>query len=150
MWMAAGASSLSGRSAKIELGRSHGRWLGRAQAPATVHEMRWGLTLHDLEDMGNPFCKLTTKEMVEGERATVARFGWCLVMVTTASGGAPALRSSSTASPCSPQAPHWVNCFKRRWIELVRRLSSCARVWGLRDKIRWIRAAIYRTSWSYS
>jgi hypothetical protein len=58
--------------------------------------------------------------------------------------------SSSTALPCSPQAPPWVNCLGRRWIELVRRLSLCAWVWGLRDKIQRIRATIYMATWSYS
>jgi hypothetical protein len=58
--------------------------------------------------------------------------------------------SSSTASSCSPQAPPWVNCFGRWWIELVMWLSLCTRVWGLRDKIQRERAAIYRVSWSYS
>jgi hypothetical protein len=77
-------------------------------------------------------------------------FGRFLAMVRTASGGALALRSRSTASPCSPQAPPCVNCFGRRWIELMRWLSSCTRVWGLQDKIRWVRATIYRASWSYS
>jgi hypothetical protein len=150
MWTAAGASSLSGRSAETEHGRRYGRQLRQAQAPAMVHEMQWGLTLRDIEDKGNLFCKLTAKETVEGERAIVARFSRCLAMVRTASGGAPALRSSATASPCSPKAPPWVNCFRHRWIELVQRLSSCASVWGLRVKIRWIWAAIYRASWSYS
>jgi hypothetical protein len=75
MWMAAGASFLSGRSAKIELKRCHGWRLERAQAPATVHKTRWGLTLRDLEDKGIPFCKLTAKETVEGEQVMVARFG---------------------------------------------------------------------------
>jgi hypothetical protein len=65
------------------------------------------LTLRDLEDKGNLFCKPTTKETVEGERATVTRFVRRLVMVRTASGGALASRSSFTALPCSPQAPPW-------------------------------------------
>jgi hypothetical protein len=64
------------------VGRHHGRQLGRAQARATEHKTRRGLTLRDLEDKGNPFCKLTTKETVEGERATVMWFGRCLVMVS--------------------------------------------------------------------
>jgi hypothetical protein len=90
------------------------------------------------------------KEMVEGEWSTAARFGRCLATVRTASGGAPTSRSSSTALPCSPQAPPWVNSFGHWWIELVWRLSLCARVWGLRDKIWWIQAAIYGASWSFS
>jgi hypothetical protein len=57
------------------------------------------------------------KETVEGEWAMTARFGWRFAMVRVTSGGALASRSSSTASPCSPQAPPWVNCFER--------LSSC-------------------------
>jgi hypothetical protein len=150
MWTVAGASSLSGHSGETELGRCHGRCLGRAQAPAMVHETWWGLTLRDLEDKGNPFCKLTMRETIEGERATAARFGRRLAMVRTASGGALASRSSFTALPCSPQAPPWVNCLGCQWIELVWWLYLCARVWDLRDKFRWIRATIYRASYSYS
>jgi hypothetical protein len=109
----------------------------------------WGLALRYLEDKGGPFCKLTAKEMVQGEWTTTVWFGRCLTMVRTASGGAPALRSSTTASPCSRQAPPSVNCFGRRWIELVRWLSSCARVWALHNKIWWIGSAMYWASWSY-
>jgi hypothetical protein len=134
---------------ETEAGGHHGCRLGHAQAWATGHQTWWSLTLRDLEDKGNPFCKHTAKETVEGERVTTARFGWRLAMVRTPSGVAPASRNSSTALPCSPQAPPWVNCFGRWWIELVRRLSSCTRVCGPRDKIRWVRAAIYRASWSY-
>jgi hypothetical protein len=54
---------------ETEVGGRHGCWVGWAQARATVHEMQWGLTLRDLEDKGNRFCKLTTKETVEGEWA---------------------------------------------------------------------------------
>jgi hypothetical protein len=135
---------------ETEAGGRHGRRLGWAQARAMGHQTRWGLTLCDLEDKGHPFCKLTTKETVEGERAMASRFGRCLVIVRMASIGALASRSSSTASPCSPQAPPWVNCFRHRWIELVRRLSSCTRIWGLWDKIQWVQASIYMASWSYS
>jgi hypothetical protein len=63
------------------------------------------LTLRDLEDKGNPFCKLTVKETVEGEQATAAWFGRRLATVRVASGGALALRNNSTASPYSPHAP---------------------------------------------
>jgi hypothetical protein len=135
---------------ETKAGGRHGHQLGRAQARATGHQTRWSLTLHDIEDEGNPFCKLTATETIEGERATMMRFSRRLVMVRMASSSAPASRSSSTASPCSPQAPHWVNCFGHRWIKLVRRLSSCAWVCGLRDKIRRVWATIYRASWSYS
>jgi hypothetical protein len=133
---------------ETKAGGRHGPRLGRAQAQATEHQTWWGLTLHDLQDKGNPFCELTVKEKVEGERATVAQFGRRLSSVRMASGGAPASRSSSIASPCSPQAPPWVNCFGCRWIKLVQWLSSCARLWGLQDKIRWLQATIYRASWS--
>jgi hypothetical protein len=135
---------------ETEVDGRHGRQLGWAKARVTGHETWWGLTLRDLEDKGNPFCKLMVKETVEGERATMARFGRCLAMMRAATGGALTLRSSSTASPCSPQAPPWVNWFGRRWIKLVRWLSSCARVWGLREKNWRVWAAFYRASWSYS
>jgi hypothetical protein len=78
------------------------------------HQTRRSLILHDLEDKGNPFCKLMAKETVDGERAMAAWFGRHLAMVRVASGGAAALRSSSTTLPCSPQAPPSVNCFGRR------------------------------------
>jgi hypothetical protein len=52
---------------ETKVGGHHGRRIGRAQARATVHETRQGLTLRDLEDKGNQFCKLTVKETVEGE-----------------------------------------------------------------------------------
>jgi hypothetical protein len=44
------------------------------------------LTLRDLEGTGNPFWKITAKEMVEGERAMALRFGRRLGTVRTASG----------------------------------------------------------------
>jgi hypothetical protein len=135
---------------KTEVGGCHGRQLGRAQAWATMHKTQWGLTLHDLEDKGNMFYKLMMKETIEGEKAMVAQFGRRLATMRVASDRALASRSSSTTSPWSAQAPPWVNCFGCRWIELVWRLSSCARVWGLREKIRRVRAALYRASWSYS
>jgi hypothetical protein len=137
-------------ASETKVGRRHGRRLGQAQARVMVHKTRWGLTLRDLEDKGNRFCKITAKETVEGEGAMTARFGRHLAMVRVASGGALTSRSSSTALPCSPQAPPWVNCFGHRWIVLVRWLSSCARVSGLRDKIWRVRAALYMVSWSYS
>jgi hypothetical protein len=135
---------------ETEAGRHHSHQLGRAQARATVDEMLWGLTLRDLEDKGNPFCKLTVKETVEGEQATAAWFGRRLAMVRVASGGAAALRSSSTTSPCFPQSPPSINCFWHWWFELERQLSPCAKVWGLRTEIRRVWAGIYRASWSYS
>jgi hypothetical protein len=105
-----------------EVDRCHGCQLGQAQAQATLHGTWWGLTLHDVEDKGNPFCKLTLKETVEGERAMAERFSRCLAMARVA---------SDNALPCSSQAPPWVNCFAHWWIKVVRQLSSCARVWGL-------------------
>jgi hypothetical protein len=57
-----------------------------------------------------------------------------------------ASRSSSKASPWSRQASPLFNWFGRWWIEFTRQLSSSARVWGLWDKIRRARAAIYRVS----
>jgi hypothetical protein len=150
IWWLGSFPTTSARSGRTEPPGRHGNQLEKTQARATVHHLRWGYLLRDLHDERKPFWKLMAKETVEGERVTVARFGRRLAMLRTAFDGAPASRSSSTTSPCSPQAPPWVNCFGRRWIELMRRLSSCARVWVLRDKIRWVQAAIYRASWSYS
>jgi hypothetical protein len=72
--------------------RLHGRRLEGAQAHYLGHEKRWGLTLHDLEVEGSSFCKLKAKETVNGEWATVARFGQHMAMVRAASGEAPVLR----------------------------------------------------------
>jgi hypothetical protein len=132
--MAQDCLSIRPASVRTERPRRHGQQLGRAQAWATGHQTRWGLILHDLEEQGNPFCKLTVKETVNGEKAAVARFSRRLATMRAASGGAPTSRSSSTTSPCSPQAPPWVNCFRRWWIELERWLSLCSRVWACRTK----------------
>jgi hypothetical protein len=78
------------------------------------HQTRRDLILYDLEDKVNSFCKLTMKEMVDGEQATAARFVWHLAIVREASGSALASRSSSTATPCSPQASPWFNCFAQQ------------------------------------
>jgi hypothetical protein len=102
--------------ASVRIERREAPWPGpvQAQARAVGHQTRRGLIVHDLEDKGNQFCKLTTKETVDGERATAAQFNRCLAMVRVASSGALASRRSSTALPFSPQPPPWVNCFGHR------------------------------------
>jgi hypothetical protein len=90
------------------------------------------------------FYSLFTKQTIHGGLAAVV--AWSSRSSTAShdpTHASPAPRSSPKALPWSPQASPQFNCFGRRWIELTRRLSSCSRVWGLQNKIRWARAAIY-------
>jgi hypothetical protein len=93
-------------------------WVSSSSSHGAPNATRFDPTLSIRQ--GDPFCKLTAKETVDGECVTAARFGQCFATVRAASGGALALRTSSTASPCNPQAPPWVNCFGRRCIKLMR------------------------------
>jgi hypothetical protein len=72
-------------------------WASSSLSYSAQNMMRFDL--RDLEDKGNMFYKLTVKETIEGEQAMVARFGRRLATMRVASGGALALRSSSTTSP---------------------------------------------------
>jgi hypothetical protein len=87
-------SSSSARFGRIE--RREAPWprLGRAQARATVHKTRRGLIIHDLEDKGDSFCKLTMVEMDHGKLATGRRLGWPSKAVGTTSDDALAPRTS--------------------------------------------------------
>jgi hypothetical protein len=62
-----------------------------------VHETRWGLILHDLEDKGGSFCKLIVVEMDHGKLAAGRQLGRPSTAVGTTPGGAPAPRTSSAA-----------------------------------------------------
>jgi hypothetical protein len=93
---------------------------------------------------GEPICKLTAKKTVEGERATAARFGRCLVMVRTASGGAPASRACSEASSCSLLASCPANCSKQWQKTQIWWLPRVQRVLDLRAKMHTVGCAIYR------
>jgi hypothetical protein len=91
-------SSSSIRSAEIEQGRHHGRWLGHAQAPATVQKMKQGFFLHDLGYEGNSFCEFTAMKMDHGKLATGRRLERSSTTVGTTFGGALAPRTPSAAT----------------------------------------------------
>jgi hypothetical protein len=111
-------------------GRCHGRQLEGAQARYVGHEKRWGLTLHNLEVEGSSFCKLTAKETVDGERATVTRFLPALVDSEGGlrwssgskvhSGGSGAGGGSSSkhwiSARCLIKEDHWQWLVRRRWL----------------------------------
>jgi hypothetical protein len=68
-----GTSSSLVRSAETEHGRRHGRRLGRAQAPATMHETKEGFFLRDLGCERNSFCELTVVKM-DHEKLAMGRW----------------------------------------------------------------------------
>jgi hypothetical protein len=68
-------SSSSVHSAETEHGRCHGRRLGQAQAPATVHETKQGFLLRDLGYERNLFCELTAVKMDHRKLATGRQLG---------------------------------------------------------------------------
>jgi hypothetical protein len=123
-------------------------WASSSSSHGAPNAMRFDPTRSRRQ--GEPVLQTYDKGNSWGRVGDCERFGRCLETVRTASNSALASRRSSTASPCSLQAPPWVNCFGCRWIKLVRWLSLCARVCGLQDKIWRVRAAIYRASRSYS
>jgi hypothetical protein len=86
-------SSSSVRSAETEHRRRHGRWLGRAQAPAMVHETKQGFFLRDLGYERNSFCELTTVKTDHGKLETERWLGRSSTAVGMASYGAPAPRT---------------------------------------------------------
>jgi hypothetical protein len=94
--MAAGASSLSVRLAETEHMRHHGRWLGRAQARAMVHEMMQGFFLHVPGYERNSFCELTA---VKTDHEKLAMGRWLERSSTTVG-----MASGSTPSPRTPLA----------------------------------------------
>jgi hypothetical protein len=121
-----------------------------AQACAMGHGARQSFSLRDLEEHGVSFYSLSATQTIHGGLAAVAWSSWSSTATHDLDWASPASRSSSKASPWSPQASPWFNCFGQWWIELVWQLSSCARVWGLRDEIQWVHAAIYRAFGSNS
>jgi hypothetical protein len=93
-----GTLSSSVRSAETEHGRRHGWRLGRAQAPATVHETKQGFFLRNLGYERNSFCELTAVKTDHGKLATGRRLGRSSTAVGMASNSAPATRTPPTAT----------------------------------------------------
>jgi hypothetical protein len=122
----------------------------RAQACALGHGARQSFYLRDLEELGVSFYSLSVKQTIHGGLAVAAWSSWSSTTVHNLDWAYLASRSSSKASPQSPQASPWFNCFGRWRIKLTWKLSSCARVWGLRDKIQQLRATVYRAFSSIS
>jgi hypothetical protein len=94
----AGTSSSLVHSAETEHGRRHGRRLGWAQAPATVHETKQGFFLHDLGYERNSFCELTAVKTEHGKLTTGRRLGRSSTVVGMTSSGAPAPRTPSAVT----------------------------------------------------
>jgi hypothetical protein len=128
--MAAGASSLSVRSAETERGRIHGRWLGRAQARATVHETMQGFFLRDLGYERNSFCELTTVKIGHRKLATGRQLGRSSMVAGMASGGASTPRTPPAATVLVGDPPPSNESVQE---SSVRRLDSSitARQWRL-------------------
>jgi hypothetical protein len=124
--------------------RRHGHRWWRAQTQPTERETKQRLFLRGLEEMGILFYSLSAEEMIHGELAAVTWRSQTLMATRGLVRASPIPRSSPKASPLSPQDSLWFNCFGQQWIELVRWLSSCTRVWGLGDKIQQAWVAIYR------
>jgi hypothetical protein len=95
--MVADASSLSVRSVETKHGRRHGRWLGRAQARAMVHEMTQGFFLRDLGYERNSFCELAAVKTDHRKLATGRRLRRSSTAVGMAFGSAPSPRTPPAA-----------------------------------------------------
>jgi hypothetical protein len=115
-------------------GRRHGRRHGGAQARATVHKMKQGFFLHDLDYERNLFCPLTAMEPGHKRRSMGRRLGRRLAAVRSSSDEASASRSSPTSSSWPPLASRLV-----QWLQSTTNSSNlvAARVRlvsGLADK----------------
>jgi hypothetical protein len=121
-----------------------------APACSTGHGARQRSCLHDIGEQGVSFYSLFAKQTVHRGLAVAAWSYWSSTMAHNLNWGSLASRSSSKALPWSPQASPWLNCFGRWRIELTRRLSLCANVWGLRNEIHQAHATIYRAFGSIS
>jgi hypothetical protein len=94
---------------------------------------------------GVSFYSLSAEKKIHKRLAVEAWFNRLLAIVSSSSSD-PLARTRWIDSSRSPLAPPCFNCFRRWWIELVQRLSLCARVQSLWDKIRRAWATIYRAS----
>jgi hypothetical protein len=112
----------------------HGCQRWSAQILPTKCETKQQLFLRDLEEKGIPFYSLSAEETIHGDLAVVAWRSQTSTASHNLIRASLAPRNSHKASPWSPQASPWFNCFKRQWIEIVRRLSSCTRVFSCGSK----------------